>query len=278
MSHIRRLLSYMIAAGSLGRNGQEADLLRNDFRFGLALVMALMTAVPAAGFAAPRDSAGPRAAPRAAPALPPTGEQSEPIDLNEGKSPAEMFNAGCAVCHQRPNGLAKGRSGSQLTGFLRQHYTSGIEHANAMAGYLTSGGLERGTPTPVRASPTEEPTRRPPAARPGDIAAPEGASAQNRNRRPPAAEQGPDGVIFLPPGATDIPDDARRPGRPADPAPAAAPPPAPAARPRPGSRPTETARPAEPAREAETAPPSTSASSPPVEEKPAPPPRDNIPL
>lgn len=302
MSHIRRVLSYMLAAsGEADPHGQEADLLGKDCQVRADLPAAVVAAGLAAfvlaaapALAAPRDAAGPaRPAPRAAPALPPSGAQSEPIDLNEGKSAAEMFNSGCAVCHQRPHGLAKGRSPNSLASFLRQHYTTGTEQAGAIAGYLTSGGLERGTPTPARASPTgpeEAPAARRPAtatppagSRPGDIAAPESTTAQNRNRRPgPAVETGPDGVIFLPPGATEIPDDAgrRRDAAPAAPAaPAAAPPTA--ARPRPATRPTDTARPAEPARPAEAdsaAPPATSAVSPPVEEKPAPPPRDNIPL
>lgn len=301
MSHIRQVLSYMLAAsGRADPYAQEADVLGKDWQIrtdwpavaaAAGLAALVLSAVPA--LSAPRDAAGPaRPAPRPAPALPPSGAQSEPIDLNEGKSAAEMFNSGCAVCHQRPQGLAKGRNPRDLTGFLRQHYTTGVEQAGTIAGYLTSGGLERGTPTPARATPPggDEPARRPatttttttpPAgSRPGDIAAPESTTAQNRNRRPgPAVETGPDGVIFLPPGATEVPDDAGRRARPAEPAAPAAAPPA-AARPRPGSRPTETARPAEPARpaEAESAPPATSAVSPPVEEKPAPPPRDNIPL
>ncbi|MGE3869333.1 MAG: hypothetical protein AB7F51_07475, partial [Pseudorhodoplanes sp.] len=170
----------------------------------------------------------------------------------------------------------------QLAGFLRQHYTSGSQQAGTIAAYLTSGGLERGSPTPVRAthgSDDSPASTRRPTARPGDIVAPEGASAQNRNRRPAPVDQTPDGVIFLAPGATEVPEDA---GRRREPQPAAAP----AARPqRPGARPTETARPAEPARPADAArapepeaPPATSAASPPAEEKPAAPPRDNIPL
>jgi hypothetical protein len=263
-------------------------LIRRGWHILLALA-AIGVAMPAeSAVAAPRDAGAPPPGPRAAPALPSSGAQSEPIDLNEGKSPAEMFASGCAVCHQRPQGLARGRDARALTGFLRQHYTTGIQQAGTIAGFLTSGGLERGTPTPVRASPattdeSDRPGARRPPARPADIAAPEGASAQNRNRRPaaPAAEQGPDGVIYLPPGATDVPDDAGRRRETRPPEPAA--PPAAARPPRQAPRPTETARPAEPARPApaeadSTPPPATSAASPPAEEKPAPPPRDNIPL
>lgn len=243
--------------------------------------------------AAPRDAIQTR--PPKPPAPEPSGAQSEPIDLNEGKSAAELFNVGCAVCHQKPQGLAKGRDGRALAGFLRQHYTTGTEQASALAGFLTSGGNDRGVATPVRATPTEEPApdrraapaaapasappnaqRRP--ARPGDIAVPEGTSAQrNRRAAPPSGD--PD-VIFLPPGATDVPDDSgtRRPAaRPETPTP-----PVPPHRQRPASRP-ETAQPAESTRPGEgesatAAQPAASPASPPPEEKPAPPPRDNIPL
>ena len=288
MSHIRRVLSYtLIPVSSRNDSGKEADLAGRNWHRTTAAMALLAAAAAASAVAAPRDAAGPQQQPRSAPpALPASGAQSEPIDLNEGKSAAEMFNSGCAVCHQKPQGLAKGRSAGQLSGFLRQHYTSGSQQAGTIAAYLTSGGLERGSPTPVRATPgSDEPpaSARRPAARPGDIAAPEGASAQNRNRRPAPVDQNPDGVIFLAPGATEVPDDA---GRRRDTPPAAAPaaPAAPAARPQ-RTRPTETARPAEATRPADAAraaepeaPPATSAASPPAEEKPAAPPRDNIPL
>ena len=81
-----------------------------------------------------------------------TVPQTEPMDLDEGKSPQQMFSSSCSVCHQSPQGLAKGRGAGQLGTFLRQHYTTGAGQANILAGFLTSGGLDRGTPTPVRAT------------------------------------------------------------------------------------------------------------------------------
>lgn len=99
---------------------------------------------------------------RQGPELPASGHQTEAIDLNEGKSPPQMFASDCAVCHQKPHGLAKGRSAGQLASFLRQHYTTGIEQARAMAGYLTSSGFDRGPAAPATAR-DRSPIDRPPA-------------------------------------------------------------------------------------------------------------------
>jgi hypothetical protein len=171
----------------------------------------------------------PNRAPQA-PAQPPSGHQTEPVDLNEGKSPAELFKAGCAVCHQSAAGLAKGRRENELTNFLRQHYTSSVQHAGALASFLSSGG--RGGPA-VAAPSRQGPVDRPPA--------PVGRRTPDEDRKPQEAARTPD----------------REPASRRKPPAAAArtPPPAPEPAPTP-----------EPAPEAEA---STSASSPPVEEKPA---------
>lgn len=171
------------------------------------------------------------------PALPPTGHQTEPVDLNEGKSPAELFNAGCAVCHQSAVGLAKGQRERELANFLRQHYTSSAQHAGALANFLVARGGP-GT-APSRPAAVERPQmpvgRRPPEEdrKPQDAArTPEREPASKR--KPPAA------VARTPP-------------------PQAAPAPAAAASAEPA---------AEAAADANTSA-STSASPAPVEEKPA---------
>jgi hypothetical protein len=92
-----------------------------------------------------------------APALPPSGHQTEPVDLNEGKSAAELFKAGCAVCHQSAAGLAKGRRESELVGFLRQHYTSSVQHAGTLANFLAASGRSAPVAAPSRQAPIERP-------------------------------------------------------------------------------------------------------------------------
>jgi hypothetical protein len=220
--------------------GGGSTILRNwGWRIGIGALLAMLLAVDA--------SAQPRGTPtraQQAPALPPSGHQTEPVDLNEGKSPAELFQAGCSVCHQSPAGLAKGRREGELTSFLRQHYTSSVQHAGALANFLVG----RAGPA-VAAPPRQAPVERPPASigrRPADD-----------ERKPQEAARPPERE----------PASKRKP-------PAAAsrtPPPAPAAPPAAAAAAAAVAEPA-PAPAPET---TTSASSPPVEEKPAAP---DIPL
>jgi hypothetical protein len=69
-------------------------------------------------------------------------------NLDQGKTPAQMFASDCAACHKTTRGLATGRSGAMLTGFLREHYMTSPEQAAAMAAYvLAAGGSESVPPT-----------------------------------------------------------------------------------------------------------------------------------
>ena len=143
------------------------------------------------------------------------------MDLDEGKSGQQMFSSSCSVCHQSAQGLAKGRGAGQLGSFLRQHYTTGTNQANALAGYLTSGGLDRGAPTPVRASPGDKPDKPEPATtarkpKPDETRGrPEPAVAathpQRRIRNEDGTTQPVEGLVVLPPGASEVPDDDGKP-------------------------------------------------------------------
>lgn len=178
----------------------------------------------------PRQQRGPEPAPG--------GFQNEAVDLNEGKSAAELFKSGCAVCHNSAAGLAKGRSDSQLVAFLRQHYTSGSQHASVLAGFLAANGRgTAATATPARLNPNA-PVDRPPAP----VGREEAARPQERE---PAAKRKPH---------EKQPPVAARP-TPAAPAPAA---------------PAAPATPA-PTTEAAAHANETPAAPAPVEEKPAPP-------
>ena len=72
-------------------------------------------------------------------------------NLDQGKTPAQMFAANCVVCHKKPQGLARpGVSGLDI--FLRQHYTASRESAAAIAAYLQSvGGGPAGSRPSTRA-------------------------------------------------------------------------------------------------------------------------------
>lgn len=94
-------------------------------------------------------------------------------NLDQGKTAAQMFASDCAACHKTTRGLAVGRSGAMLTGFLREHYMTSQQQAAAMAAYVLAGGGADSVP-PARgkgqkpaiehaAAPSEErkPVRRP---------------------------------------------------------------------------------------------------------------------
>jgi hypothetical protein len=123
-------------------------------------------------------------------------------NLEAGKSPAQIFNGACAVCHKSPRGLVKSVPPGSLPGFLRQHYTTSSDMAGALSGYLlANGAIDRrqnaGKPrrgreqapaaavTPAAPAPVQNgwwPFQRQPAAQ---VAVPDGAGepAQHSSRK-----------------------------------------------------------------------------------------------
>jgi hypothetical protein len=88
-------------------------------------------------------------------------------NLDQGKSASQIFANACVECHKEPRGLAKGRSASALTEFLREHYTTNAQQAAQLAAYVLGGrsadtappappAQGRTKPMPERAS-AEEP-------------------------------------------------------------------------------------------------------------------------
>ena len=88
-------------------------------------------------------------------------------NLDQGKSASQIFANACVECHKEPRGLARGRSASALTDFLREHYTTNGQQAAALAAYVLGGRSAdtaptapvtqgRGKPVPERAL-AEEP-------------------------------------------------------------------------------------------------------------------------
>ena len=61
-------------------------------------------------------------------------------NIDQGKSPAQIFANDCGVCHKAARGLAGGKNNAALTDFLRQHYTTGREQAASLAAYVLRGG------------------------------------------------------------------------------------------------------------------------------------------
>lgn len=113
-------------------------------------------------------------------------------NLEAGKSPAQIFNGACAVCHKSPRGLVKSVPPSSLPTFLRQHYTTSSDMAGALSGYLLANGA-------VDRRPNAEKPRRGRDAAPA-VAAPAAAPAPSQNswwpfQRQPAAQTAvPDGA------------------------------------------------------------------------------------
>jgi hypothetical protein len=77
-------------------------------------------------------------------------------DLTAGKTPAQLFRSDCGECHRSPNGLARARDVSGLAAFLREHYTTKSETADALAAYVSgfastgTAARNRGTALPGR--------------------------------------------------------------------------------------------------------------------------------
>ena len=70
-------------------------------------------------------------------------------DYSAGKTPERLFIHDCSACHPSPQGLARSRDARNLTGFLREHYTTDTRWAALLANYLVS------SPPPLPAAPTE---------------------------------------------------------------------------------------------------------------------------
>jgi len=188
-------------------------LSRRSLTFSLGFLA--VAACAAGAIAAPRDGAQRATPPRPAPSA--TVPQTEPMDLDEGKTPQQMFSTACVVCHQSPQGLAKGRSAGDIGSFLRQHYTTGTGQAKILSGFLASGVNDRGTPTPVRATPGDRPAPAEPATAARRPTKPEDArgrpepdvAATQPNRRirnEDGTSQPVEGLVVLPPGSDQLPD------------------------------------------------------------------------
>jgi mono/diheme cytochrome c family protein len=65
------------------------------------------------------------------------------VNIDQGKSAAEIFAGDCATCHKSARGLADGRNSLTLTAFLREHYTSSGQQAAMLAAYVLGAGAGR---------------------------------------------------------------------------------------------------------------------------------------
>jgi cytochrome c553 len=70
--------------------------------------------------------------------LAPAAAQAQ-TNIDQGKTPAQMFATDCAECHKAARGLANGKNSATLTDFLHEHYTTSREQAAALAAYVLTG-------------------------------------------------------------------------------------------------------------------------------------------
>jgi mono/diheme cytochrome c family protein len=107
-------------------------------------------------------------------------------NIDQGKSPAEIFANDCGTCHKSARGLANGRGSSGLASFLVEHYTASKDQAAALAAYVMGAG--GGEAAPARGpKPGATPDRNRASAEP-----PPTRPAEKPDQAPPAAgRQGP---------------------------------------------------------------------------------------
>ena len=117
-------------------------------------------------------------------------------NLDQGKTPSQIFANACVECHKEPRGLAKGRSASALTDFLREHYTTNGQQAASLAAYVL-GGRSADTPPPAAQGrgPKPVPER-------ASVEEPKPASRQGRFSGRPEERS-----THTPPGATARPSE-----------------------------------------------------------------------
>jgi len=204
------------------------------------------------------------------------------VNIDQGKSAAEIFSSVCTACHKTPRGLAVGKNSLMLSAFLREHYTASRDQAAALAAYvLGAGGAE---PAPKQKPEVEHARAEEPKTGESNPAAHSGrTSAKPDEEKPPKEQEAKREEHSPSPASTEkrkgTPETASREGKPQpeevapaahEAAPLAA---APAANPTPSA-----AQPSSTAASPESLP--TASAAAPAEEQPsagATVPRDNIP-
>ena len=78
-------------------------------------------------------------------------------NIDQGKSPAEIFANDCATCHKSARGLANGRGSSGLASFLVEHYTASKDQAASLAAYVMGAGGGEAAPATRGPKPASRP-------------------------------------------------------------------------------------------------------------------------
>jgi hypothetical protein len=144
-----------------------------------------------------------------------TGAARAQENLDQGKTPAQLFASNCAICHKSPQGLAKGGGLFGLDSFLREHYTASKESASALAAYIRA--MDTGPAAPGRSGkrsargdekkkPGSKPgeakgTERKPDPKPGEALSSERRTSEPRPPSILAPERKPGETKSAPPAA-----------------------------------------------------------------------------
>jgi hypothetical protein len=76
------------------------------------------------------------------------------VNIDQGKTAADIFQNDCATCHKSARGLADGKNSLMLSSFLREHYTASRDQASALAAYVLGAG--GGAPQKPAQNPVQE--------------------------------------------------------------------------------------------------------------------------
>lgn len=110
-------------------------------------------------------------------------------NIDQGKSPAEVFANDCATCHKSARGLANGRGSSGLASFLVEHYTASKDQAASLAAYVMGAGGGEAAPATHGPKPASPPDRNRASAEPE--ASPTRTPGKPDQMPPAAGRQGP---------------------------------------------------------------------------------------
>jgi hypothetical protein len=114
-------------------------------------------------------------------------------NIDQGKSPAEIFASDCATCHKTARGLANGRGSLGLASFLVEHYTASKDQAAALAAYVMGAGGGDSPPATQSRAPKPAPDRAATAVEGHPTAEtgkpPQGGNPATAKLRQPAGEE-----------------------------------------------------------------------------------------
>ena len=131
------------------------------------------------------------------------------VNIDQGKSAADIFSSVCTACHKTSRGLAAGKNSLMLSAFLREHYTASSDQASALAAYVLGAGGSEPAPKQkpeIEHARAEEPkagepkAAEPKAGEPKTTMHPVRAAAKPEEEKRPKQDAKRDEHVASPPG------------------------------------------------------------------------------